>query len=135
MKLQQSLKIIKINRKSYSTLFQSFQEDLQTFAGQGFNLMNSIKQIRTALKRRINIMKLFLLSQNENNEYDTYDSAVVAAEDEESAKQINIDEYSSWGSKSSSWCSSPDKVNVKYLGEAAEGILSGIILASFNAGF
>jgi hypothetical protein len=78
-------------------------------------------------------MKLFLLSQNENNGCDTYDSAVVAAEDEESAKQINIDS-SLWGSEYSSWCSSPDKVNVEYLGEAAEGILSGIILASFNAG-
>ena len=34
-------------------------------------------------------MKLFLISQKENNDYDTYDSAVVAAENEEIAKEMN----------------------------------------------
>lgn len=31
-------------------------------------------------------MKLFLISQTQNNDYDTYDSAVVTAPDEETAK-------------------------------------------------
>jgi len=32
-------------------------------------------------------MKLFLISQDENDGYDTYDSAVVCAKDEEAAKR------------------------------------------------
>jgi len=78
-------------------------------------------------------MKLFLLTQYENTNYNTYDSIVVAAQDEELAKQI-LPENESWGSNCSSWCSSPEKVSVKYLGQAAKGIKQGIILASFNAG-
>lgn len=34
-------------------------------------------------------MKIYKISQNVNNEYDTYDSAVVYAESEEEAKQIH----------------------------------------------
>lgn len=34
-------------------------------------------------------MKLFLISQKENNNYDTYDSAVVAAGDAEVARNMN----------------------------------------------
>ncbi|MFA6125419.1 hypothetical protein [Sphingomonas sp.] len=34
-------------------------------------------------------MKLFLISQNQNYDYDTYDSAVVAAPDEETARLMN----------------------------------------------
>ena len=33
-------------------------------------------------------MNLYLISQNRNNGYDTYDSAVVAAESEEKARMI-----------------------------------------------
>lgn len=35
-------------------------------------------------------MKLYLISQNVNNGYDTYDSAVVCAETEEEARMIPI---------------------------------------------
>ena len=34
-------------------------------------------------------MNLYLISQSVNNEYDTYDSAVVAAESEEDATKIH----------------------------------------------
>ena len=33
-------------------------------------------------------MKLWLLSQDKNNDYDTYDSCVVVAENEEDAKKF-----------------------------------------------
>lgn len=79
-------------------------------------------------------MKLFLLSQDENVGYDTHDSAVVAAKNEDEAKLINISDYTNWDDMYSSWCSSPDNVTVTYLGEAKEGTKTGIILASFNAG-
>ena len=76
-------------------------------------------------------LKLWLISQNENTGYDSFDSAVVAAYTEEEAKQINPDgEWSTY----SAWCSSPDKVHVEYLGIATEGVEPGIVLSSFNAG-
>ena len=80
-------------------------------------------------------MKLYLISQNTNNHYDTYDSAVVAAPDEASARLINPD--GSWDdsvSKYSSWCRTPDDVNVKYIGEASADVETGVVCASFNAG-
>ena len=78
-------------------------------------------------------MKLYLISQDENDNYDTYDSAVVAARDEEDARQINPG--GDWSkTKYVSWCSSPDKVIVRLVGEAAPDVPRGLILASFNAG-
>lgn len=75
-------------------------------------------------------MKLYLISQEENNEYDTYDAAVVAAENEEAAKLI----HPSPEFKDRSTWVSPKFVQVKYIGEAAEGTKAGVILSSFNAG-
>jgi len=77
-------------------------------------------------------MKLYLISQDENSDYDTYDSAVVAAQDAHHASLIAPG--GSFGGNYGSWCSAPDKVSVKYLGAAAAGIPAGIVLASFNAG-
>lgn len=82
-------------------------------------------------------MKLFLIAQNENNEYDTYDSAVVCAENEEVASNMNPangEATIDWGRSYSAWCSSVEKVEVKYLGEAAKDIKPGIVCASFNPG-
>lgn len=82
-------------------------------------------------------MKLFLISQSENNNYDTYDSAVVAAETEEIAKAMDPSSGNPkvfGGEYCGDWCKSLDGVNVLYLGEAAEGITQGVICASFNAG-
>ena len=93
-------------------------------------------------------MKLYLISQNVNNDWDTYDSAVVAAEDELQAAKICPDKYYIWengcwnfvyssGEKKAetprSWCE-PTDINVVYLGEASKDIESGVILSSFNAG-
>lgn len=87
-------------------------------------------------------MKLWLISQTENNDYETFDSAVVAAHDETIARHTHprggqFDtvtdkdwEQRSWGN---GWASHPNNVTAKYIGEAAEGITS-VVCTSFNAG-
>lgn len=90
-------------------------------------------------------MKLWLISQTDNNWYDTYDSAVVAAETEEAARLTYPDGDRFWnGSRwlydedrildlgHSCW-TTPDKVSVRFLAHGYEGE-AGVILASFNAG-
>jgi len=76
-------------------------------------------------------MNLYLISQDENDDYDTYDGMVVAAENEAIARNITPTKS---GFETNSWCSSPDKVEVKLIGRAVKGTVSGIILSSFNAG-
>ena len=97
-------------------------------------------------------MKLYLISQDEVTGYDTYDSAVVAAVDENDARLINPCSYVR-GSAADGWLVHSDvgggcscrnsvsgwvdfdcieKIDVKYLGETALG--RGLILSSFNAG-
>jgi len=71
-------------------------------------------------------MKIYKLSQNVNNSYDTYDSAVVAADNETEAKIINLGGVGCW-------CE-PKDVLVEYIGVAKRGTKKGIIVASFNAG-
>lgn len=83
------------------------------------------------------MMKLFLISQDENEDYDTYDSAVVAAPDAETAMNMhprNGAMVCDWDKNYNSWCSKPENVTVKYIGEANDGINQGVICASFNAG-
>lgn len=81
--------------------------------------------------------KLYLLSQNKNNEWDTYDSCVVCAESEDEARKINPnssgeevkedDIYSGW--------TTPKNVKVEEIGIANDNIVLGsVICASFNAG-
>lgn len=76
-------------------------------------------------------MKLYLISQEVNNDYDTYDSVVVAAENEERAKlvhKLDTEKYFT------SWVRDTKDLTVEYLGEAKEGTEESEILASFNAG-
>jgi hypothetical protein len=96
-------------------------------------------------------MKLWLISQNVNNNWDTYDSAVVAAETEEDARNTYPDNWDSdpkrWnGSKwfryledgrvldypGGSW-TTPNNVQVQFLADGYEGP-AGTVCASFNAG-
>ena len=80
---------------------------------------------------------LYLISQDINTGYDKYDSAVVCAESEDAARAIDpsgsgepvTNKYIVYGS----WAEL-DKVKVERIGEAAEGIETGVICASFNAG-
>ena len=81
-------------------------------------------------------MNLYLIYQKVNANYDTYDSAVVAAASEEEAKWIHPEDYKFWdgeASEYSSWCNVKD-VKVDKIGLAKPYTKKGIILASFNAG-
>lgn len=96
-------------------------------------------------------MKLYRISQDINDGYDTYDSAIVAAESEYKARVTSPSSFYRWDEENESWAfqfsngteqleyshstwSNPDKVTVEYIGEATIGIKPGVILASFNAG-
>ena len=83
-------------------------------------------------------MKLYLISQDENQDYDTYGSAVVCALDEDSARMMAPNgengEQFNFATRYSQWCSSPDKVVVKFIGDAAPDLPVGVVCASFNAG-
>ena len=77
-------------------------------------------------------MNLYLLTQDVNVWYDTFDSAIVAAKDEASARTITPSESSKFGGDD--WARSPEQVKVKLIGKAVKGTLEGVVLASFNAG-
>lgn len=82
-------------------------------------------------------MKLWKISQSINNGYDTFDSAIVAALDEETARNTHpMGDNSYFEVKNDTWVSShqTDHVTVEYIGEAKQGTQEGVILASFNAG-
>jgi hypothetical protein len=92
-------------------------------------------------------MNVYLISQTENYNYDTYDSAVVIAESEEQARLINPEHterhiefldnplYRDWDAYSFKWATSPDNVTVKYIGKVDESYTEPcVICASFNAG-
>ena len=74
-------------------------------------------------------MELYLISQDINNDYDTYDSAVVCAENEEEARNMYPGGYVS----TVTWCL-PKDVKVDHIGSAKNGTEKGVICSSFNAG-
>lgn len=77
-------------------------------------------------------MNLYLVTQNENDDYDTFDSMVVAAESEKRARHMTPGSLYEWGDDA--WCSSPDKASVRKIGVAVLGMKAEVILTSFNAG-
>ena len=83
-------------------------------------------------------MKLYLISQDSESGYDTFDSAVVCAENAADAKTIHP--INSWGPRDNNgwgdntWCKSPEQVRAIYIGKAAADLPRGVVLASFNAG-
>lgn len=100
-------------------------------------------------------MNLYLVTQDINNNYDTYDSMVVAAQNEELASKLHPrPEYYIWDyANNKGWCwlnkdnvpsepteyqddwALPSQVKVKFIGIASADIAEGsIICASFNAG-
>lgn len=82
-------------------------------------------------------LKLFLISQDQNDDWDTYDSAVVAVPDEATAREIHPatgEAVVNWNHPFSSWCDGPEHVTVQYLGDAAPDIEQGVVCASFHAG-
>ena len=91
-------------------------------------------------------MKLWLISQTQNDDYDTYDAAVVTAESEEEAAKIipggGLCKWNDEGKMANaygspylygSWAHDLSEVKVEYLGEAVDSVAT-IVLASFNAG-
>ena len=109
------------------------------------------------------VVYLWLLSQTENGGYDTYDSCVVAAVDEQSAKRIRpsgsgeFDERRQiWAYKgkdgwrynpgddgyderndevgAGDWATHPDQVTAKRIGVTSTEPPGTVICASFNAG-
>ena len=105
-------------------------------------------------------MNLYRIWQGQNCSYDTYDSAVVAAESEDGARLIHPSSLESdnpymWSpetqkwqfsyvatydgqtrvaSDSGQWANSPQGVKVELIGVAVDGTEEGVICASFNAG-
>lgn len=83
-------------------------------------------------------MNLYKVWQDVNNDYDTYDSAVVCAENEDEAKQISVDEFGGVPGDpddfdDSTW-TTIDKIQCKLIGIADEDMTKGVVVASFNAG-
>ena len=79
-------------------------------------------------------MNLYLLTQNQNSGYDTYDSVVVRAESAEEARKILPSRYTKWGGSYSTWADTPEQVQVELIGFALPETKAGVVLASFNAG-
>jgi len=95
-------------------------------------------------------MKLWVIRSKQHLGYDTYDSAVVAAETEEEARKTHPNGGSiwmmgpvrmgwyyehwdkTWPASDSTWVY-PEGVIVEYLGETDRDIC-GVIVSSFNAG-
>ena len=86
-------------------------------------------------------MYLYLIKQRVNNNYDTYDSAVVIASSEEEAKTIHPSGYrwekEEWGTDCwgaiAEW-TTPENVAVVLIGTATSGKIGDVVVASFNAG-
>ena len=83
-------------------------------------------------------MKLFLVSQNQNQGYDTYDSFVVICNSEDEAKNTHPSNQpmtdEKWKNKYGVWCEHINYVKVQYLGEADSSLQKGVVCSSFNAG-
>lgn len=80
-------------------------------------------------------MKLYLLTQNENNTYDTYDACVVCAKNEADAKTITprgkvFKEFEQW----TDWANTTSGITCEEIGEANSEQQRGVILSSFNVG-
>ncbi len=80
-------------------------------------------------------MKLWHISQTEEDGYDSYDSAVVCAEDEAGARATHPDGRGPVADgRWNDWATKHENVVVRYLGEADPSVEPGVVCASFNAG-
>lgn len=83
---------------------------------------------------------LYLLSQDINNDYDTFDSVIVCAPDEETARNIHPSgkdcEFDRAGHTYGAWVNEDqkNKIKISKIGIAENDIEVGIVIASFNAG-
>ena len=72
-------------------------------------------------------LNLYFIYQYVNNDFDTYDSAVVAAESDGDARSIHPSGYDKWDDNS--WCKH-DQVKVTLIGKAEDNMKRGVICAS-----
>ena len=84
-------------------------------------------------------MNIYHVSQEENNEYDTYSDFVIVCASADVARNANPSTgepmtEEDWKYRFSSWASSPMKVTVRLVGTAHADIAEGIVCASFHAG-
>lgn len=77
--------------------------------------------------------KLYLISQDADDNYDNYIVAVVCAKSGDEAKKIHPDGrlFPDWA-YNDNWAKSPDMVNVKYLGIADESLDIGVVSSSYK---
>ena len=77
-------------------------------------------------------MNIYKVSQQDNTGYDTYDSFVCYATNEEAARNmLPSNNYCNWGEE---WANNPSEVTVTQLGITDQEVEVGVIVASFNAG-
>jgi hypothetical protein len=94
-------------------------------------------------------MKLYLISQTANRDYDTYSDAVVAAKTKDEARLTHPESNHKWLNDDAGWVvtrndgttfsgcdtwASPTHVKVEYLGDAKPRTKAGVICSSFHAG-
>ena len=80
-------------------------------------------------------MKLYKLTQDINTGYDTYDSCVVVADNEDEARLIRPDR-DEWVERYQSvyWAYKPEEVTVEEIGTTDKYDKPQLICSSFNAG-
>lgn len=81
-------------------------------------------------------MNIYFVLQNDNGGYDTYDSFVCVAPDEETARNMSpaggaMDWRDEWST--SSWARDSTRVSVRLIGKAKDKAQT-VICSSFNAG-
>ena len=86
-------------------------------------------------------MNLYLITRNDDGDYDQYDSAVVAAPDEKAAKDLverNLAYWTNhiWTRKGGAYIKEHTEldITIEFIGIAKDGMPFGVVVASYNAG-
>ena len=80
-------------------------------------------------------MNLYRISQKVNKDWDTFDAAIVAAENEDVAQRMHPGGNGRYPLEDYPMCwACPADVFPELIGVAVEGTKAGVILASFKAG-
>ena len=86
-------------------------------------------------------MNLYLITRNDGVDYDQYDSAVVAAPDEEDAKALIEQDLYGWTNTDWKYVEkvlvethTELDITIKLIGTAIDEMQYGIVVDSFNAG-
>lgn len=80
-------------------------------------------------------MNIYLISQTENEGYNTYSDAIVCAADADDARTIHPEgkPIDQWKNRFPDWATSPDNVKVELIGiSAGPNIARRVITATFR---